>query len=119
VTVHQGHILKFPGGIYPRGLVPVLRGGGESMGPSLKGNALRTLQKKAAAKRHENLSPRDSWLRDEFAKKLKNPDYTVAQFRNWLKRKRKFSTELRPKGKLIGERRLSAIVYQGATPKNL
>jgi len=91
------------------------------MRPSLKGNALRTLQKKAAAKRHENLSPRDSWLRDEFAKKkLKNPpDYTVAQFRNWLKRKRKFSTELRPNGKLIGERRLSAIVYQGATPKNL
>jgi len=107
VTVHQGHILKSPGGIYPRGLVPVLRRGAEST-RSLhsKGNSL-----KSASTRRDNLKPRNDWLRDEFAKKReKNPGYSVEQFRNSLKKSRKFARELRPHGKLICTETLRTIL---------
>jgi hypothetical protein len=77
-------------------------------------------QKITAAKRHQNLAKRDDWLRAEFAKKcVDDPNYSVEQFRNWLKRSRKFAKQLRPNGKLISVQRLRDIVDQVDPQTNL
>ncbi len=76
----------------------------------------RKRQSKSAAKRHENLEPRNRWICERWANgcaraKKNNRRYSSAQFRRDLMKSRK--RELRPNGKFLTAERLRIIVNEG------